>query len=211
MDGPSTRRLSSAQRDTDGTVITTHHVGMDLRALHGRPERPGDDEIVDSPSDIALTRIRELTPPGVVPVALLEQAEGVDEARIEEVLKALALLVGEALAAAVGLGIGEIELGVRHIQVAAENDRLAPFELAAVGEEGRIPVAEPQLQAAQVILRIGGIDGDEGESLEFRSDQAPLLRGIALQLIREAKLARERLRETIGELQGLLPGEDRGS
>jgi len=43
----------------------------------------------------------ERTPPGVVPVTLLKQAQRVDEACIENVLKTLTLLVGKALLAAV--------------------------------------------------------------------------------------------------------------
>ena len=46
-----------------------------------------------------------------------------------------------------GFGIGEIELGVRDIQVAAEDHGLLLLELLAVGEEGRIPVLVPQRAA----------------------------------------------------------------
>ena len=45
-----------------------------------------------------------MAPPGIVAVALGEDAEGVDEAGIDEILEALALLVGEAFLAALGFG-----------------------------------------------------------------------------------------------------------
>ena len=72
-------------------------------------------------------------------VALREHPEGVDESGIDEILKSAALLVRESLLAAVRLGIGQIELGVGDVEVAAEYDRLAPLELAAIGEDMRQP------------------------------------------------------------------------
>ena len=108
-------------------------------------------------------------------VALREQAEGVDEAGVDEVLEALALLVRETLLAAVGLGIREVELGVRDVEVAAEDHRLLLLELLAVGEEGRVPVLVPQLQARQVVLGVGRVHRDGVELLELGGDDAPFV------------------------------------
>ncbi len=80
-----------------------------------------------------------MAPPRVVAVALLELPEGVDEAGIHEILEPLPLLVGEALLTLVRSRIGQIQLGVRDIQIAAEDDGLATLQLHAVREEGRIP------------------------------------------------------------------------
>src|SRR5215469_3268125 len=87
----------SSKRDTHRTVIATHHLGVDLCTLHGFAKGFGDHHIVDSPPDISLACAGELAPPRVVPVALLEQPEGVDEACIQDVLKTPPLLVGETL------------------------------------------------------------------------------------------------------------------
>ena len=57
-----------------------------------------------------------MTPPRVVPVSLREQPESIDESRVDEILEALALLVREALLAAVRLRIGQVEFGVRDVR-----------------------------------------------------------------------------------------------
>ncbi len=76
------------------------NVGVDLRFLHFLLERFGDEHVVDSPSHVARARVREMAPPGIVAVALREDAEGVDEAGVHEILEAFALLVGETFLAA---------------------------------------------------------------------------------------------------------------
>ena len=80
-----------------------------------------------------------------MPVTLREQAKGVHEARVDEVLKARTLFVGEPLLAAVRFRVGQVEFGMRYIEVAAENDRLALFQLFAVGQKCRVPMFEAQL------------------------------------------------------------------
>lgn len=47
-----------------------------------------------------------------MPTALLENTEGIHEARVDEVLKPGPLLIGETLLAAIGLWVGQIEFGV---------------------------------------------------------------------------------------------------
>ena len=73
-------------------------------------------------------------------VALLEQAEGIDEPGIDEVLKAAAFLGRESFLASIGLRIGQIELGMRDVQIAAENDRLLALQPSAVVQESRVPM-----------------------------------------------------------------------
>jgi len=113
-------------------------------------------------------------------VALCEQPERIDETGVHEVLKSRALLVGEPLLAAIGLGVGQIELGVRDIEVATENDRLRAFQLPAVREKCRIPVFEAKRQAAQVVLGIRCVDRHHEELCEFRRDDAAFLAAVAL-------------------------------
>ena len=53
----------------------------------------------------------------------MEESESVGEARIEEMGELLALLVGEAGIAAVGLRIFQVDFLVCYVEVAAGNDR----------------------------------------------------------------------------------------
>ena len=146
-----------------------------------------------------------------MPVALGEDSEGVDETGIDEVLEALALLVGEALLAAVGLGVGEIQLGMRDIQVAAEDHGLLLLQQLAVGKEGRVPVLVAQCQPAEVFLGIGGIHRDDMEISVFRRDHAAFVGAVAFQFVGKLVAVGERLRESVGDFQRLLLGEDRGA
>src|SRR3984957_20062959 len=140
---------SCIESDADRTVIAAHDGGMNLGAFHRVAQLPRDENIIDPPSDVARPRIREVTPPRVVPVALRKQAKGIHESRIHDVLESRALFVRETLLAAIRFWVGQIRLGMRDIEVAAENDRLGFFQLPAIREEGRIPVLEPQCHAAE--------------------------------------------------------------
>ena len=182
---------------------------MDFRRLHGLPQAAGDQEIVDSPSDVAGAGVGEAAPPTVMAVTLLEEAKRIDEAGVDEVLEALALLVGEALLAAVRLWIGEIELRVRNVEIAAEDDRLLLLELLAVGEESGVPMLVPQREAAEVVFGVWRIDGDDVELREFRSDDPAFLAAIALELIGELEAPGERLRKAVDDRERLLLREDR--
>src|SRR5882762_1609098 len=113
-----------------------------------------------------------MAPPGVEAVALLKEAQGVDEAGVEEGLKAGAFLGSVAFFAFVGLGAGEVVWSVGHVEVAAEDDRFgeagaaldpefAGLEAFAVLEEGGVPMIVAEGNAAEVVFGVGGVDGDE--------------------------------------------------
>lgn len=127
-----------------------------------------------------------MRPPGVETVALVEEAEGVDEAGVDEVLETLALFIGEAAFADVGLGPGEVVGSVGHVEVAAEHYRLgraaefAGLEALAVLEKGRIPVVVAQRDAREVIFGVHGVDGDQVELLVFGGEDAALGVGVAV-------------------------------
>jgi len=89
------------ERDADRAMIATHHIRVNFSRLDRVFELLRNQDVIDPPSDVARARIGERTPPGVVPVTLLKQAQRVDEACIENVLKTLTLLVRKALLAAV--------------------------------------------------------------------------------------------------------------
>ena len=64
-------------------MVTSQHVGVDLRFLHFLLDGSRYEHVIDSPSHVAGARIGEMRPPRVVAIALREQPEGIDEAGIE--------------------------------------------------------------------------------------------------------------------------------
>src|SRR5258705_472065 len=94
------------------------------RASCCRPDAFNTSEVrIDPPADVPGARVGHGTPPGVMPPALLEFAESVDEAGFDEGAETGAFLDGEPVIANVGLGIGEVNLGVGHVEITAKYDR----------------------------------------------------------------------------------------
>src|SRR5216684_1747175 len=199
------------ERDADRAMIAAHDGGMDLGALHRVAQMPRHENVVDSPPDVPRPRIGEMAPPRVVPVTLGEQPEGVDEPRIHEILESLTFFIREALLAAIRFGVGQIELGMRHIEVAAKNDRLGLLQLLAIGEESRIPVLEAQRQAAEVVLGVRRVNRHDIEFLEFRRHDPALLGAVALQFVGKREALRKLERKAVDDGQRLLLGENRGT
>src|SRR5271165_400857 len=192
-------------------MIAAHHLGMDLGALHRRAQLSRHEYVVDSPSDVARPRIGEMTPPRIMSIALREQPKGIDEAGIHEILESGALLVRETLLAAIGFRVGQIEFGVRDIEVAAKNDRLGFFQLLAIGEKGRIPLFEAQTQAAQIILGVRRVDRHDIESVEFSRHDAALFGTVALQFVGEAEAPCEFSGKAVDDGQRSLLGKNSGA
>src|SRR5574344_1224593 len=101
---------SEFQFEADGAVVAAHDFGADPGAFERGAQGGGGDEVVDAPPDVAGAAVGHLAPPRVVAGAFFELAEGVDEAGVEQGGEVVALLVGEAGAAVVGLGVGDVEL-----------------------------------------------------------------------------------------------------
>ena len=130
---------------------------MDFRIGQLVVEIVRHDEIVNAPSSVFLSRLETVGPPRVdARFVGVEEAESVGEARIEEMGELLALLVGEAGIAAVGLRIFQVDFLVCYVEVAAGNDGFLLPELREVVAEVLVPF-HAVVQAAQAILRIGNI------------------------------------------------------
>src|SRR5688572_23192824 len=94
---------------------------IDIAALRARGNPRSGDLVVDAPAHVLGASLAEIRPPRVAIGARVEHAEDVHEAmRLEEPREPLALLVGEAGAAAVGAPVPDVDLLVRHVPVAAE-------------------------------------------------------------------------------------------
>src|SRR5665213_3061487 len=121
-----------------------------------------------------------MRPPRVVTVAFVKDPEGVNEARVQEVLKALTLFARVAPLANVGFGVREVVRRVRDVQVAAENDGLGFFELFDVMQEGGIPLRVSKGDPLEFVLRVGCVDRHEKEAVKLSGQNAPFSVGIAV-------------------------------
>ena len=160
--------------DDDRAVVAAEDLRQDVGFFQARTQGAGDEEIIEPPADVPGARGAENAPPSVVSPTLLEFPERVQEAGVHEGTEALTLLDGEAVVADVGLGIGEVQFGVRDVEVAAEDHRLFLFQLLEVGEEIPVPLL-PVGQAGQIALGIGHIDIDEEEALGLGGEHAAFL------------------------------------
>ena len=129
----------------------------------------GDEEVVDAPAGVLLAGPETVGPPGIdVPLVRVKIAESVGEARLEQ--------SGElgTLIAAVGFGVLQVDFLMSHVQVSADDDGFLRVERQEVGTEVVFP-RHAVVQAAQFVLRVGCIDGDEVEVRHLQRDDASLL------------------------------------
>src|SRR5690606_25419562 len=110
-------------------------------------------KIINTPPDVPGATVVHPAPPRVMPGARLEHAESIHEATLEQMREIGTLLVGEPRVAPVGARVCQVDLGVRDVQVAAEDDRLAlGTQLLEVGQKRRIPFLRPVIEARQSAL-----------------------------------------------------------
>ena len=144
---------------------------MDESAFQTGAQGWGHQHIIDTPAHIAGAGAVHLAPPTVMTAALFEFAKSIQEAGFHERSETGALLHGEAVVLHVRFGMREIDLGVRHIQVTAENDGLSPFQFAEEAQENDVPLLAIG-QAAEVALGIGDVDVHDKKVLKLRGEHA---------------------------------------
>ena len=130
------------------------------------------------------------------------RAERIREAVLrKELAERFTLLVGEARVAAVRGRIGEVDLGVRDIEVAADHDRLLLGEAGEVFAEIGVPL-QPVVEALQLALGIRDVGADDEEPFEFGRHHAPFGRMVSREISGDGK--RRGLREHRGARVALL-------
>ena len=99
-------------------------------------------------------------------------AVGVDEACFDDGIEAGAFFIGETGVLSVLFRAREIDFLVSDIEVATEEDGLFGFLKGVyVGEEIFVPL-HPVVEAAELVLRVWSVDGDEAIGWKFESDDA---------------------------------------
>src|SRR5579883_2584452 len=110
-------------------MIRTGNFAMDERALELGTQCRGNQKVINAPANVALARAAHRAPPGVMPAAALEFAERVNEASLHKGIEPGAFLDGETVVTDIRLGVREIYLGMRDLEVAAKDDRFPALEL----------------------------------------------------------------------------------
>src|SRR5688572_4391459 len=161
-------------------------VGKALRLVNrfaprGRGDGRRGDLVVDAPADIFLPRLAAVRPPGVLVGLVVQLAEHVDEAELVEHAREPGALLGQkARVLLVRAPVLEVDLLVRDIPVAAQDDLVAAiFQLVQMHEE-RLQETEFR----RLAVRAGGagrhVQRHHPELSEARFDVAPLAVELAM-------------------------------
>src|SRR6266436_5112240 len=108
--------------------------------LEARTQQAGDQEIINAPADVPVAHTAHGAPPCVMAAARLKFAEGVNEAGFDKGAEASSFLGRESVIAFVRLGVGEVQLGVRDVEIAAEDDGLFALQHLEVSQERAVPL-----------------------------------------------------------------------
>jgi len=127
----------------------------------------------------------------------LEFPEGVDETRSNDPVEPRPFLVGEARVTSVGSRVGQVEFLVGNIEIPAEDHRFLFFQVTHEFQELHVPFVFPVVQAGQLALRVGSVDGDQEKVVEF-SGQHPAL-GVEFS---QSQTGKNRLRNLAGQQGG---------
>ena len=156
-------------------MIGAVDIGQYLRILDLIDDTVGYDEVVDAPSGVVLAGVEAVAPPRIHALGVgVEAAPCVGEARFQNSSHLAAFFIGESGVLAVGLGIFEVDLLMRDVQIAAVDDRLLLVKSLDVGEEVVLP-AHAVVEALEAVLTVRGVDGDEVEVVILERDDPALV------------------------------------
>ena len=102
---------------------------------------------------------------------LVEFPEGIDVSLGQIAFEALAFLQGKSGVALVGLGIFQVDFGVGHVQVTAEDYGLGALQGGEISEEGPIPF-HAVCETHEPLAGIGRVDIYEEKVLQIEGDDA---------------------------------------
>ena len=120
-------------------MVRAEHLREDFCGFQSGSQQLRDDKIVDTPTDISSASVRPKTPPRIVPVTLLELAEGIDKARIDNCVEVRSFLIRKSSVFPIRLWVGQVVFCMRNIQVPAKYDWLRFFQRLHPSEKGFIP------------------------------------------------------------------------
>ena len=124
----------------------------------------------------------------------MKKAEGVSKTTLQQERHLLALLVGKAWVHPVGLGVLQVYLLMRHIQVATIDDGLLLVQSREIAAQVVFPL-HAIVQALEPILRVGRVAAHQEEVVHLQGDESAL--GVVLLNA-----------HAIGDAQRLMASED---
>ena len=154
-------------------MVASHDLTEDKAITHTRKEAVGNDKIVDAPTDVLLSCLHHIAPPGIFDLIRIEGTEGIGKARGEQLGKFCALLIGKSRAVVIGFGVLEVNLLVSDIQVAAIYHGLDTVKLGDISAQSVLP-AHAVIEPRQLTLGVGRIDAKEVKVLKFECDGTSL-------------------------------------
>ena len=113
---------------------------MDLGIFETVSQTFGNEEIVNTPACVPLSRTKTVRPPGVGYLLWIECAEGVNQAIAQQLGHLLTLFIGKASVLAVRLWILEVYFLMGNIHVTAYYNRLFLIEFVEIGLEVILPL-----------------------------------------------------------------------
>lgn len=152
-------------------MVGAKDLGTDEGALEARAKAGADQKVINAPADVPCSRAGQRAPPGVMTAALFKFPKGVNETGFDERAEAGPFLDSETVIAHVGLGIGEIDLGMGDVEVAAKDDGLFAFQFFEVTEEIAVPFLAVR-EALEFALGVRDVNVDEKEIIVLGGDDA---------------------------------------
>ena len=170
---------------------------MDSGIVKTLPQSVRDDEVINTPTRILLTRLESVGPPGILHLLRIFETEAVSKASSEQFAELGTFLISKASIMTVGLGILDINLFMSHIQVTTKDNGFLLIETLEIGTEGIFP-RHAIIETFQAILRIRCVTADEVEIRHFKRDDTAFV----VVLIDT---------DTIGHIERLVAGKDGGT
>ena len=139
---PEERKLEviSLNLYADRTVIRARHLTPDKRSLEPGSQSGRKQEIINAPSDVLSACSGQRTPPGVIAAAFFKFPKRIYESCLDKRHEPRPLFLRKTVSPNVALWIGEVQFGMRHIEVAAENNRLFRFQFLQVAQKRIRPI-----------------------------------------------------------------------
>ena len=131
--------LLEKERKADGAVVGALDVGVDEGVGEMGTETIGDDEIIDTPTGVLLTRLKTVRPPGIFDLLRIEVAESIRKTCIQQVRELRPLLISETRIMTIRLGILDVNLLMRHIQVTTKDHRFLGIQTLQISPEVILP------------------------------------------------------------------------
>ena len=100
-------------------MVGSHDLGMNAGVLHAGAQGAGNEKVIDAPSHIPGPSPEPISPPGIIASLGIEFAESIDEAVLDVLVEGGPLFHGETGVAGVGFRVGQIDLLMSHVKIAA--------------------------------------------------------------------------------------------